>query len=308
MKNYLVPDYFNEFECIASACTDSCCKAGWEIPIDPSTLDFYRSCDIGIDENTYVDADGDTVFKLRHDKSCTYFRADGLCDIYIKTGGRLCDICTKYPRYFEEYDGFCEAGLAVSCPVAADMILSREGSPYGDLTRTCEDRLLEFLAEARKRAIEMIYKEKSPENAAEQLLGFGLDLQELIEYDELDRLGELKFLGEKLYSAEQLAILRRFIAEKTEILTDEWRKLLAADPAECRGSESERRNYLAYLTYRYFLKAINTEDIAAECRFIVGIYQLVCSLDCGFAEAVKIACREIEHDAVNVEGILEFFG
>lgn len=304
--DYLVPDYFAEFNCIASACTDSCCRAGWEIPIDGETLDFYRSVDIGIDENIYVDQDGDSVFNLRPDRSCVYLRADGLCDIYIKTGGRLCDICTKYPRFFEEYDGFSEAGLAVSCPVAAELILGREGNPYGDLSRQSDDRLLEFLAAARERAIGMIYQEKSPETAAELLLGYGLDLQELIDFDALDELECVDFAAEELLSPDELSALRSFIAEKTEILTTQWLETLKSSPAECQSTARERRNYLAYLVYRYFLKAINTEDIATQCRFIAAMYQLVCSLGCEFAEAVKITCREIEHDLDNVAAILEF--
>ena len=28
-----VPEYYNEFECIADKCTDSCCR-GWEVDVD----------------------------------------------------------------------------------------------------------------------------------------------------------------------------------------------------------------------------------------------------------------------------------
>lgn len=303
--SFIVPEYYHSFKCIAEACPDSCCRAGWAIPIDSETLDFYRSADIGIENNTVVDDDGDCVFKLREDKSCVYFRHDGLCDIYIKTGGRLCDICTKYPRYFEEYEGFTEAGIALSCPAAAEAILSLESNPYIDLDRRSSDRLVEFLASARKMAIEMIYNEKDPDTAAEQLLGFGLDLQDLIDFDELERLSELDFMAEELMSDEGLAVMRRVLLNETEILTEAWRDLLTRPAIKKNGTETQRRSYLAYLTYRYFLKAINTEDIFALCGFIAAMYRLTCSLDADFSESAKLCCREIEHDTDNIEVIIE---
>ena len=36
-----VPNYFNEFKCIASECEDTCC-AGWEIVIDDETHKRYE--------------------------------------------------------------------------------------------------------------------------------------------------------------------------------------------------------------------------------------------------------------------------
>ena len=35
-----VPDYYEEFVCIADRCKDSCC-IGWEIDIDEETRDYY---------------------------------------------------------------------------------------------------------------------------------------------------------------------------------------------------------------------------------------------------------------------------
>ena len=37
-----VPDYFDEFECIAGRCRHSCC-AGWEVEIDEKTFDYYKA-------------------------------------------------------------------------------------------------------------------------------------------------------------------------------------------------------------------------------------------------------------------------
>lgn len=42
-NGYLAPDYLSEFHCLASECPDTCCGAGWEIPIDHATCEFYSS-------------------------------------------------------------------------------------------------------------------------------------------------------------------------------------------------------------------------------------------------------------------------
>ena len=33
-----VPDYYDEFQCIADKCSDNCCIGGWEIDIDEDEL------------------------------------------------------------------------------------------------------------------------------------------------------------------------------------------------------------------------------------------------------------------------------
>ena len=39
---YVKPDYFERFQCIADKCPDTCC-AGWKIMIDESSLQKYKS-------------------------------------------------------------------------------------------------------------------------------------------------------------------------------------------------------------------------------------------------------------------------
>ena len=38
---YTVPDYYDQFTCIAQDCEDTCC-AGWAIMIDEDTLEKYE--------------------------------------------------------------------------------------------------------------------------------------------------------------------------------------------------------------------------------------------------------------------------
>ena len=38
---YTIPDYYDDFTCIADACEDTCC-AGWQIVIDKESLQKYK--------------------------------------------------------------------------------------------------------------------------------------------------------------------------------------------------------------------------------------------------------------------------
>ena len=301
---YFTPKYFDEFFCRAGACPDSCCRAGWEIPIDPETYEFYKFTGIDVDKNSYIDPDGDRAFKLKADRTCPFFRADGLCEIYVRTDGRLCEICAKYPRFFEEYDGFAEAGISVSCPTAAELILSQKDNPYIDLQRESSDCLLDFLVTARERAMDMIYSEDDPDVAAAKLYGYGMDLQELIDSDELEAIDNIGFEPAELIGERELAGLRRFIREETEILNSKWRELIESNASYNTGTQLQKRNYLAYLTYRYSLKAINTEDIYAECAFITALYRLAGALGENYIETVRLISKEIDHNADNYDAIL----
>ena len=61
-----VPNYFNEFKCIASECEDTCC-AGWEIVIDDETHKRYENVEGEFGEilrSKIVKSDGENIFLL----------------------------------------------------------------------------------------------------------------------------------------------------------------------------------------------------------------------------------------------------
>ena len=64
-----VPDYYEEFACIAGACTGSCCD-GWEIDIDDASREYYSSVggEIGerLREKLYQGEDGEYRFTDGH--------------------------------------------------------------------------------------------------------------------------------------------------------------------------------------------------------------------------------------------------
>lgn len=158
------PVYYKEFQCIASACTDTCC-AGWEIDVDDETLEKYRSVkgdfakrlwnEIELPENE----DGEPAhFKLAKCDRCPFLNAENLCDIFINLGeDYLSYICTHHPRYYEWYMGGKEAGLGLVCEAAAELILrpndgeELEELHEDDVPETEEDEDLETELELEEK-------------------------------------------------------------------------------------------------------------------------------------------------------------
>ncbi len=128
----LVPDYYNDFKCIADKCKHNCC-IGWEIDIDEDTLVLYK--DIGgqfgkrLLDN--IEEDDCPHFILAEHDRCPFLNETGLCDIITELGdGALCDICADHPRYRNYFDSHLEMGLGLCCEEAARLILSKKTETY----------------------------------------------------------------------------------------------------------------------------------------------------------------------------------
>lgn len=318
---FFCPDYYSRFSCIASLCEVSCCRSGWEIPIDDETYLAYKSAGVSdIDENITTGSDGDRIFKLKPDGNCPYLEPDGLCRLYTITGGRLGEICAQYPRFFEEYDGFTEAGISISCPEAQRLILSAKRSDYALDTEQPQEELLAFLHSARKFALDIAFSPNQPDVIAARLIDYGIALQELIDTGELD-FSDFAQLANAIIRTddesnvsptEEYIFACKAILEATDILYPQWKQLLnrgaggeiAADTS--MRDESERA-YLGYLVYRFFLKAVNNENIAAVCEFIACAYYLAKMLPGEFARNTRLFSKEIEHDSDNLWSVMELF-
>ncbi len=131
MKIY-VPDYYNEFKCIAGKCEDTCC-AGWEVDVDEESYQVYRKTggDIGkrLQSVMIPGKEGEGCsFRLTQDKRCPFLNDKNLCDIYTELGEKaLCDTCTYFPRFVHDYGSFREMGPAPSCFSAAQLMVKKHG-------------------------------------------------------------------------------------------------------------------------------------------------------------------------------------
>lgn len=121
------PDYYKSFKCIADKCRHNCC-IGWEIDIDQTTDEFYKSYKGGLAQRFQknICRDEDTPhFILKGNDRCPFLNSNNLCDIIIEAGEEhLCNICREHPRFHNELPDRVESGLGMCCEEAARLILS----------------------------------------------------------------------------------------------------------------------------------------------------------------------------------------
>ena len=124
-----VPAYYTQFHCIADRCTHSCC-VGWEIDIDPDTLQKYAdiSHPYGTKIRESIDRDAETpCFRLGEGERCPHLDGQGLCRIIQALGeGYLCEICREHPRFYNRTREGLEVGLGMACEEACRLILTSD--------------------------------------------------------------------------------------------------------------------------------------------------------------------------------------
>ncbi len=140
------PSYYKKFQCAASKCKDTCCQS-WQISIDRRSWRKYlylirkerkqnrndwndkktrQWIQKGLDFRTHS-------FAMK-DGKCVFLDRDSLCRLQRIWGAELlCNICRRYPRHMEVYDGLKEFSLSLSCPEAARMILTEKENLHLDL-------------------------------------------------------------------------------------------------------------------------------------------------------------------------------
>lgn len=123
----VVPDYYKKFKCIAEKCKHSCC-IGWEIDIDPETLEIYLNI-LGKWQKKFkksIAFDTEPPHFITDEKGrCPFLNKNGLCDIITEFGeDGLCQICYDHPRFRNCFSDREEMGLGICCEAAAELILS----------------------------------------------------------------------------------------------------------------------------------------------------------------------------------------
>lgn len=127
MKKY-VPDYYNDFRCLAGRCRHNCC-IGWEIDIDRETLAFYDTVggEMGQKLAANICREGDTAhFCLKENGRCPFLNENDLCEIVMELGfEKTSQICDDHPRFRNFFSEREETGLGMSCEAVAQLILTR---------------------------------------------------------------------------------------------------------------------------------------------------------------------------------------
>ena len=166
------PEYFKKFECINSECTDTCCKH-WRVEIDKSTYAKYdkaikNSNSLGITVKKHIRKRKNVYFKNCTDGSCPFLNEKKLCSLHIDFGyDILPHTCKAYPRFYNSFGLYEEAGLSFSCPAAAEIICAGDD----DLKVIDDNRCIEVYTDvdaqlfyAVKYARDEIYKFLSNSN------------------------------------------------------------------------------------------------------------------------------------------------
>lgn len=120
---YIKPHYYDEFNCVAENCPDTCC-AGWQIVIDEEALEKYGDVKGEFGERLKASIDWNEETFRQNNRRCCFLNERNLCDLYTQLGEEaLCKTCTMYPRHVEEFADLREYSLSLSCPAAAKIIL-----------------------------------------------------------------------------------------------------------------------------------------------------------------------------------------
>ncbi len=120
---------YKKFECIASGCEDSCCD-GWRIDIDENSATLYKKHTGELKEmiEQYLLKDKKGYHFHLKDGHCPFLNKEKLCDIYRCMGKEsLSQICTSFPRKMNIYGNSMDVFLNMSCPRAAELMLSGDG-------------------------------------------------------------------------------------------------------------------------------------------------------------------------------------
>ena len=192
-----VPEYYDEFSCIASRCKDSCC-AGWEIDIDDESYEYYRSVEgtFGdrLRESMFVAEDGGYRFKLKGPKRCAMLNDNNLCDLYTALGEEaLCEVCTEYPRFSLVYGQVEQKALSLSCEEVGRILFGRtepEQLIDIELPGDCEDDeedplLVVFMEWVQKEAVAILQnRELSITERTREFLAWCDRVQTIINYSQ----------------------------------------------------------------------------------------------------------------------------
>lgn len=360
-----VPDYYKDFKCIADKCEDTCC-AGWEVDVDDDSYEYYKNVTGPFGDRIKSvmvppTEEEEACFTLNNGR-CPFLNDNNLCDLYTELGeDKLCDTCTNYPRFIEEYGSLREIGIALSCKTAGELILKSDKKVTFELTENDEmvstyndidPELYMMLMASRKTAFDIAQNRDFDIVMRYCLvLEYAKDIQDMIDKGTLSKIMNIKnnysneeYLRERTktfnilhneeytrysYIYEYLKIFDDF-----EIINKSWTDMVNHEKEymyEQSSNEEYKSRYnrfeqyyhekeyeyeqlLVYFIFRYYLKAVNDDDVFSKVKMAVVSFLIIKDLDVlrfcdnegslSFEEQVDIMhiySREIEHSYENFE-------
>ena len=317
------PKYFNKFTCIAGSCPDTCC-AGWEVVVDKKFQNIYKSSNTPAAKKAvkkmYTDSDGDVCLKLTNGR-CPMLNDGNLCEIYIDIGkDALCDVCRTYPRFFKESNGYTIAGISLSCPEAARIILE------DDSTKTIDN--LDFLGNEDDKIYFEIYNLMTKivedgkffdcnfekfENVCDELVfavdSFNLELIEECFKTPCDyTVGFAKNISDTILNLEILTNDFKSLCNEFKIYANNLDSQKTKSAFLKTADTKEIKNIVIYLLYKYLWEVIDNGDVLLWIKRAYGVTRLICEL-CAkenninkqrMLRIAQLVSKEIEHNEDNL--------
>lgn len=319
------PDFYRNFKCAASRCSDTCCK-DWDVVVDDEAYAFYSnvSGEFGdkLLNSIKIEEDGDRVFIFKN-KHCPFLNRMRLCDIQIKLGEEhVCDTCREFPRISQDYTEFTEYMLSLACPEACRMIIAGDDIfDFSHITQIENDdngyskTFMNFLLKARGLTVKILSDNtKSFRYRLKHCIAFTEYVQMLIDDEIFD---EDKICEYEYRDINVEKVNRRFVFDMhkdLDIMDNNWIEgVYAAKDCilnDTYETDREYTNMALYYIYRYYLNAIDNYDIITIAKRIYCAY-IVCSsmtvalgAENEFDKRVMIIqkySKEIEHSFENTE-------
>lgn len=116
------PDYYDKFQCTASACPMTCCMQ-WRIAVDDETLFHWQE-----DWKKHVkEVEEGHVIRLNKDGICPFLNEEKLCKIVLKAGDQaISHTCQTFPREEHKYNSRIERCLTPGCPAVLDLMWQQD--------------------------------------------------------------------------------------------------------------------------------------------------------------------------------------
>lgn len=306
---YTIPDYYQEFSCIAGECPATCC-AGWQIVIDERSLNRYRKFKGAFGNRLINSIDWEQGTFLQYDGRCAFLNEQNLCDIYTEAGAHMfCRTCRNYPRHIEEFENEREISLSLSCPAAAKLILEKK-EPVLFLTaeKDSEEEEIEgfdfflysALQDCRNTMIEILQDRKEPVAfRMAKVLALAhdvqnrLDARQIFEVEPLleryQRAGANEKLKRKMavYQEQEIEIAEYEallgLLDHLEVLDSSWTKQIRQDRAVltdigsrecwmnlCGTYETELEQLMVYFIFTYFCGAVYDGEAFVKVKMAVA--------------------------------------
>ena len=293
---YTIPDYYEEFKCIADKCEDTCC-AGWQIVIDKESLQKYKKVRGNFRKRMLGSVNWlQGTFRQDKDKRCAFLNENTLCDLYLAQGKNgFCKTCREYPRHTEEFEGVREITLSLSCPEVARIVMNRT-EPVAFISRE-EDGDEEFddfdpflysvLEDARKEMLGILQdRSLTVAERAVLVLGMAHDMQGRMNRRELfDCMTVIdKYTGDRALVFVRKYLDRADVKErenglapvmfthlyKLELLREEWGVLLDETQDLLYGDRDAYRQIRA--EFAAYQKADGAVDIHLEQLLVYFLF------------------------------------